>query len=228
MSSRIFRCSDDFLANFPETHCWRWRVVGVYIVLLASIICCWRPYCAVGVHNVLLGSLLMLVLLLASLYLFLASLLLWISLLLLMLWCSYCLCYCQPQLHCFCKHPCFWWRPYCVGGHVVALTPAVSRFSAVVSGHLTIGLWLSDCHFFLLSNYRNIEYCIGQLKKVSDYQISDQGLNLLDYRISDSKNRKIFFLNVNQCATNFLALLNLLKGKVWAVVNPQLIPKHKH
>ena len=25
-----------------------------------------------------------------------------------------------------------------------------------------------------------------------------------------------------------LALLNLLKGKVWAVVNPQLIPKHKH
>ncbi len=38
--------------------------------------CCWRPYCAVGVHNVLLGSLLMLVLLLTSLYLFLLSLLL--------------------------------------------------------------------------------------------------------------------------------------------------------
>ncbi len=60
-------------------------------------------------------------------------------------------------------------------------------FSAVVSGHRTIGLWLSDCHFFLLSNYQNIKYCIGQLKKVPDYQISDQGLNLLDYRISDSE-----------------------------------------
>jgi hypothetical protein len=32
----------------------------------------------------------------------------------------------------------------------------------------------------------------------------------------------------SQCAANFLALLNLLKGKVKAVVNPQLIPKHKH
>ncbi len=29
---------------------------------------------------------------------------------------------------------------------------------------------------------------------------------------------------VGTCAANFLALLNLLKGKVWAVVNPQLIP----
>jgi hypothetical protein len=86
-----------------------------------------------------------------------------------------------------CKHPCFWWRPYCVGGHVVALIPAVVCFSAVVSGHRTIGLWLSECHFFLLSNYQNIEYCIGQLKKVSDYQILDQGLNLSDYRISDSE-----------------------------------------
>jgi hypothetical protein len=87
-----------------------------------------------------------------------------------------------------CKHPCFWWSPYCVGGHVVALIPAVACFSAVVSSHRTIGLWLLDCNFFLLSNYRNIEYRIGQLKKVSDYQISDQGLNLSDYWISDSEN----------------------------------------
>jgi hypothetical protein len=51
----------------------------------------------------------------------------------------------------------------------------------------TMGLWPSDCNFFLLSNYRNIEYCIGEFKKLSDYQISDQGLNLSDYRISDSE-----------------------------------------
>ncbi len=34
-----------------------------------------------------------------------------------------------------CKHPCFCWRPYCVGGPVVAFIPAVPCFSAVVSGH---------------------------------------------------------------------------------------------
>ncbi len=45
-------------------------VDGVHIVLLASILFCWRPYHAVGVHIVLLASLLMLVLLLASLYYF--------------------------------------------------------------------------------------------------------------------------------------------------------------
>jgi hypothetical protein len=44
----------------------------------------------------------------------------------------------------------------------------------------TIGLWLSDCNFFLQSNYRNIEYRIGQFKKLSDYRISVQGLNLSD------------------------------------------------
>jgi hypothetical protein len=27
-------------------------------VLLASILCCWRPYCAVGIHIMLLGSIL--------------------------------------------------------------------------------------------------------------------------------------------------------------------------
>jgi hypothetical protein len=41
--------------------------------------------------------------------------------------------------------------------------------------------------FFLLSDYRNVEYRIGELKKPSDYRISDLGLNLSDYRISDSE-----------------------------------------
>jgi len=35
----------------------------------------------------------------------------------------------------FCKHPCFYWRPYCVGGPVVAFIPAVACVPAVVSGH---------------------------------------------------------------------------------------------
>jgi hypothetical protein len=53
--------------------------------------------------------------------------------------------------------------------------------------YFTIGQRLSDCNFFMLSNYRNFEYRIGEFKKVSDYRISDQGLNLWDYWISDSK-----------------------------------------
>jgi hypothetical protein len=61
-----------------------------------------------------------------------------------------------------------------------------------VSGHRTIVQWLSDCHFFLLSNYRNIEYRIGQLKTESDYQISDKGPNQSDYRISDSEKTSVY------------------------------------
>jgi hypothetical protein len=61
LSSQIFRRSDDYMANFRENS----GVVGVHMVLLASIVCCWRTYCAVGVHIVLLAYLLMLVLLLA-------------------------------------------------------------------------------------------------------------------------------------------------------------------
>jgi hypothetical protein len=37
----------------------------------------------------------------------------------------------------------------------------------------------TDCNFFLLSNYRNIEYCIGEFKKLSDIGTR---LNLLDYQ----------------------------------------------
>ncbi len=32
----------------------------------------------------------------------------------------------------------------------------------------TIGLWLSDCYFFLLWDYRNIEYWTSELEKLSD------------------------------------------------------------
>ncbi len=42
-------------------------------------------------------------------------------------------------------------------------------------------------NFFLLSNYLNIKYCIGEFKKLSDYGIPDQGLNLSDYWILDSE-----------------------------------------
>jgi hypothetical protein len=41
--------------------------------------------------------------------------------------------------------------------------------------------------FFLLSDYRNIEYQIGEFKKLSDNGIFDLGLNLLDYQILDSE-----------------------------------------
>ncbi len=47
---------------------------------------------------------------------------------------------------------------------------------------IAIGLW-----FFFQSNYRNIKYRIGEFKKLSDCPISDQNLDLFDYRISDSE-----------------------------------------
>jgi len=48
LSSRIFRRSDDFLGNFRKKPIsWRsYCAVGIHNVLLASILCCWRPYCA--------------------------------------------------------------------------------------------------------------------------------------------------------------------------------------
>jgi hypothetical protein len=48
---------------------------------------------------------------------------------------------------------------------------------------LTIRLVLSGCNFVLLLNYRNIEYRIGKFKKLSDYWILDQSLNLSEYKI---------------------------------------------
>ncbi len=53
LSLRIFHRFGDFLANFRK-----------------NSLSCWHPYCSVGVHNVLLASLLILVLFLASLYYF--------------------------------------------------------------------------------------------------------------------------------------------------------------
>jgi hypothetical protein len=61
-----------FLHEFFTVLTTFWRISAKTHELLAPILCCWHPYCAVGVHIVLLASLLMLVLLLASL-LFLAS-----------------------------------------------------------------------------------------------------------------------------------------------------------
>ncbi len=62
---------------------------------------------------------------------------------------------------------------------------------------MAIGLF-----FFLLSNYWNIQYRIGEFKKLSEYQISDLGLNLSDYRISDSEKTigcpPLFILYVRQ------------------------------
>ncbi len=77
--------------------------------------------------------------------------------------------------------------------HAVASGPAVTGFSAVdgvlavasfpadpsvpilagglveceVLHYRTIGIWLLDCNFFLLSNYQNGEYRIAELKKLS-------------------------------------------------------------
>ncbi len=55
-------------------------------------------------------------------------------------------------------------------------------------GHRTIRLRLSDCHFFLLSNYQTIEYRTIRLSNIRlanlrNYRISDQGHNLSDYQI---------------------------------------------
>jgi hypothetical protein len=66
-------------------------------------------------------------------------------------------------------------------------TWVVGMYMYNVRHNRTIGLWLSDCSFFLLSDYRNIEHRIGEFKKLSEYRISDLGLNLSDYRISDSE-----------------------------------------
>ncbi len=116
--------SDDFTANFRENSC----VFGVGCWLLA-----------VGVL-VLLASLLMLVLLLASLFYF---------------WHPCCFgspfcCWrfdvpivsaavglppCCCRIHSLFKHPCVSWRPYSVGGPVVAFIPAVACVTAVVSDH---------------------------------------------------------------------------------------------
>ncbi len=183
-----------------------WRISAKTNELLAFILCCWRSC-----------------------------------------WCYYCCCgspFCcwhcvvpivsaaVAPLHAvagftvFCKDPCFWQRPYCTAGTVVAFIPAVVGVSAVpfqhavasgpavtgfpaVNGVLavasfpadpgvpilaggfvewevlqyrTIGIWLSACNFFLLSNYRNIEYLIVELETIglSDIGSRPQSIGLSD------------------------------------------------
>ncbi len=97
--SRIFRRSDDFLANFRENAC----VVGVHIVLLASILCCYWLSCCWGRSC-------------------------WS-------WCSYF----------------SWW------------------------------LYILDFRMRHI-NYRNIEYRIGEFKKLSDYRIKASIFRPIGYR----------------------------------------------
>ncbi len=52
---------------------------------------------------------------------------------------------CCCRLLCFCKHPCFWWCPYFVGGPVVAFIPDVACAPAVVSGHDIAVILNFDC-----------------------------------------------------------------------------------
>jgi hypothetical protein len=76
------------------------------------------------------------------------------------------------------------WRPYyAVGVHIVLLASILCCWRPDIN-YRTIGLWLSDCNYFLLSNYQNIEYRIGEFKKyrtigyrnkASIYRISDSG-----------------------------------------------------
>ncbi len=98
----------------------------------------------------------------------------------------------------------------------VASFPANPGFLILADGFVewdilhyqTIGLRLAECNFFLLSNYQNIEYRIGEFKNLSDYWISDQGLNLSDYRTSVSE--KNYRLPTSGGLVLLLRLLRLL------------------
>ena len=94
-------------------------------MLSVSIMCCWHPYCAVGVPADAFSGILVVMSLPSAVdaVMFLLSLLL------------FGLPPCCCQLHFFCKHPCFYWHPYCIGDPVVAFIPAVACFSAVVIGN---------------------------------------------------------------------------------------------
>ncbi len=168
ISSRIFRRSDDFKANFRENSC----VVVAHIVLLASLLtrvlllaslnffwhpCCGSPFCCWRCDDPIVSA-------------------------------AVGLPPCCCRLHCFCKHPCFSWSPYCVGGPGVAFNPAVACIPAVVSGH-DIAAGLSDYGYrtVIYFCYRTIGISYWRIQETIDYWIWDQGLNLSDYRISDSE-----------------------------------------
>ena len=101
--------------------------------------CCWHPYCAVGVPADAFSGILVVVSIPSAVdaVMFLLSLLL------------FGLPPCCCQLHFLCKHPCFYWHPYCIGGPVVAFIPAVACVPAVVSG-LDIAVVLNVARVVLL------------------------------------------------------------------------------
>ncbi len=92
----------------------------------------------------------------------------------------------------------------------------------ILLDYRTIRLWLSICYFFLLWNYRNIKYRIGKFKKLSNYWISDLGLNLSDYRISDSeKNYQLpTSYNFTYCTWFSLIAISGPKVLIFRVLHP--------
>ncbi len=178
LSSQILRRYDNFL-RISTKNSW---VVGGHIVLLASLLmlllllaslyylwhpcccvspfCCWR--CDVPIVSAAVGPS---ILLPASLCLQ-TSLLLMVSIL---CWRSCC------YFHSFCcLHSCWSWCLY------------FSWWLYILDCRMWL-ITLSDygCRIvtFLLSNYWNIEYRIGEFEKLSGYLISDKGLNLSDNQI---------------------------------------------
>ncbi len=149
----------------------------------AAVVCIQTVAGILAVASVLLvpdGLLLLVCLLLIAFLvllvflLFLSNLLLLAVLLLLAFCCWWRVCIGKQS--CWSWRPCFCWWLYildCTMRHITRL----SNYR-----NMTIGLL-----FFRLSDYRNIEYRIRKFKKLSDYRISDLGLNLSDYRISDSE-----------------------------------------
>jgi hypothetical protein len=83
--------------------------------------------------------------------------------------------------------------------------------SITLSDYRTIAIWLSDSNSFLLSNYRNVEYRIVEFKKLTDYRISDQGLNLSDY-LSNMGLRKNYRLPTSAEMVRVLSLLVICRN----------------
>ncbi len=98
---------------------------------------------------------------------------------------------------CCCLHPDCGRHSCCVG--VLEVPVGFLMLVSLLLLPFLVFLWRSCCYWLSccwrrscccyrtmaidLSKYR-ILYCSAELKKLSDYRISDQGLNLSDYRIS--------------------------------------------
>ncbi len=184
LSSRSFLRSDNFLANFCKNS---W-VVSVRIVLLVSILCCWRPYCAVRIHIVLFAYILCC----------------WVSIL-----CCWRPC-CASTVVGYSLY--YFWHAVAGGLAVIGL-PAVEGVLAVSSvpanpgvpilaGGFTYWILEWDISTIKLTNYgyravtffcyRTIRISNIVLANSRNYQtFSDQGLNLSDYWISDSEKQTV-------------------------------------